>query len=336
MVVSDSGNSGADRNSGYIPLAKNFAKGADVSWVTEMEAAGRKFYTREGVETDLFQILKSYGINAIRLRVWVNPKNGWNGLTDVLAKARRAKDAGMDLMIDFHYSDNWADPGKQYKPAAWSDHTLEQLYEDVYQHTYEVCTALKEANLYPKWVQVGNETDNGLLWEEGRFPEHLDQYAEFINRGYKGVKDVFPESLVIVHVSNGYNNTLFRWNIGGLINHGAQFDVIGMSLYPTTYAPTAPWSVYAEQCFNNMKDMVSRCHKPVILCEVGMEYAMAASCKAFLIDMIIKVNSLPEGYGLGVFYWEPEAYDWGEDDYKMGAWETDGRPTVAMEAFLYE
>jgi arabinogalactan endo-1,4-beta-galactosidase len=322
--------------SGTASLVSSFAKGADVSWLTAMEAAGRKFYNDQGVAADLFQILKDHGINAIRLRVWVNPAQGWNGLADVTAKALRAKKFGMDLMVDFHYSDNWADPGKQYKPAAWANHSIEQLYSDVYHHTFEVCAALKKAGITPKWVQVGNETDHGMLWEEGRAPAHMDQYAKMVASGYQGVKEVFAACLVIVHISNGYHNALFRENIGGLLDHGAPFDVIGMSLYPSIYQPPAHWSSYNEQCLNNMNDMVVRFSKPVMLCEVGMEWTLAANCKEFLLDLIRKVKSLPGGNGLGVFYWEPQAYHWGEDDYQMGAWRPDGRPTKAMEAFLDE
>ncbi len=103
-----------------IPVTPVFAKGADVSWLTQMEAAGIKFYDSSGTERECMQLLKNAGINAVRLRVWVNPVNGWNGTADVVAKALRAKNLGMDIMIDFHYSDSWADPGQQTKPAAWA------------------------------------------------------------------------------------------------------------------------------------------------------------------------------------------------------------------------
>ena len=148
------------------PSTVTFAKGADISWVTEMEAAGEKFYNRDGVETDCFQLMKELGMNAIRLRVWVNPENGWSGKADVVAKAKRAQAQGMDLMIDFHYSDSWADPGQQFKPAAWKGLPLNDLKAAIANHTTDVLQALKAEGITPKWVQVGNEIRPGMLWDE--------------------------------------------------------------------------------------------------------------------------------------------------------------------------
>lgn len=116
----------------YHAESQALVKGADVSWLTQMEKAGKSFYNDSGSKQDLFPILKAHGMNAIRLRVWVNPSDGWSNITDVVAKAKRAKAAGFDIMIDFHYSDSWADPGKQNKPAAWSSYTFDQLMSNVY------------------------------------------------------------------------------------------------------------------------------------------------------------------------------------------------------------
>src|SRR5438045_3478547 len=122
-----------------------FAKGADVSWLTEMESAGRKFYNSTGGEQDLFTILKSTGMNTVRLRVWENPSGGWNSKADVVAKATRATAAGMRIMIDFHYSDSWADPGKQTKPTAWGGQDISGLKLSLASHTTDVLNALKSA-----------------------------------------------------------------------------------------------------------------------------------------------------------------------------------------------
>src|SRR6478672_135186 len=117
------------------PSDPNLIKGADVSWITEMEAAGRNFYNSTGTQQDVLQILKGLGMNTIRLRVWVNPANGWNNTADVVAKAIRVKNLGLRLMIDFHYSDTWADPGHQAKPAAWSSQDPATLKISVANHT---------------------------------------------------------------------------------------------------------------------------------------------------------------------------------------------------------
>ena len=310
--------------------AAPFAKGADVSWVTEMEAAGRKFYNAAGTEQDLFPLLKSLGMNTIRLRVWVNPANGWNNKADVIAKALRAKAQGMRIMINFHYSDSWADPGKQTKPAAWAGLDLANLRSALAAHTTDVLTGLKTAGVTPEWVQVGNETNDGLLWPEGKASTSMAAYAQLVNAGYDAVKDVFPNAKVIVHVSNGFDNALFRWNIGGLVSNGARFDVIGMSLYPS-FVP-AGWQAANQQCLSNMNDMVSRYNKEVMVVEVGMPWDGATACKDFLSDLITKTKSVTGNKGLGVLYWEPQSYNnW--QNYTLGAFDNSGKPTIALDAF---
>jgi len=168
-----------------------FASGADVSWITQMESAGIKFYTTEGVQTEGMKLLKSLGMNSVRLRVWVNPPDGWCNATDLLVKAKRANDLGMRIMIDFHYSDWWADPSKQNKPAAWSTLNLADLKSAVGNHTREVLNLLKTNNITPEWVQVGNETGNGMLWETGKASVSMANYAALNNAGYDAVKEVF-------------------------------------------------------------------------------------------------------------------------------------------------
>src|SRR5688572_16404944 len=146
------------------PPSSTFAKGADVGWLTEMENAGRKFFNAGGTEQECIQLLKSLGINTIRMRVWVNPANGWNNKADVLAKAMRAKNAGMRIIIDFHYSDTWADPGHQTKPVAWVGQDMATLKTSLANHTKDVLNELKNNSITPEWVQVGNETNDGMLW----------------------------------------------------------------------------------------------------------------------------------------------------------------------------
>jgi arabinogalactan endo-1,4-beta-galactosidase len=305
--------------------AQTFAKGADVSWITQMEASGYRWSNDNGTQQDLLQILKDHGMNTIRLRVWVNPSGGWSGVNDVLAKAQRAKNAGMRIMIDFHYSDSWADPGKQTKPAAWRTHTFDQLMADVYQHTFNTMNTLASNGIFPEWVQVGNETNNGMLWEDGRASANMRNYAWLVNSGYDAVKAVSPNSKVIVHVSNGYDNALFRWNFDGLRSNGARWDIIGMSLYPEPNN----WQTLVGQTITNINDMRSRYGKGVMLVEVGMAWDQATASKAFLTDLITRSRNAG---ALGVLYWEPQAFNW--QGYSKGAWNTNGRPTIALDAFI--
>lgn len=307
-----------------------FAKGADVGWLTEMEAAGKKFYNKAGNEVEAIAGLKSLGMNTIRLRVWVNPTPSWNDKADVVAKALRAKNLGMRVMINFHYSDSWADPGKQTKPAAWAALSALELKNAVAAHTTDVLNALKTAGVTPEWVQVGNETNNGMLWPTGQanLTGGMANYAQFVNAGYDAVKAVFPTTRVIVHVSNGNDNSLFAWNIGGLISNGAKFDVIGMSLYPDP----GNYQTLNTQCLANMNDMVSRFQKEVMVVEVGMSWDQPVAAKAFLTDLIAKVKSVSNQKGLGVLYWEPQCYaNW--KGYTKGAFDNSGKPTAALDAF---
>lgn len=310
-----------------ITNASFFAKGADVSWLTQMEAAGIKFYDRQGVQHDLFQILKSEGMNSIRLRVWVNPADNYNNIDDVVAKALRAKNAGMQVMIDFHYSDTWADPGHQTKPAAWEGENITALEASVHNHTVSVMNALKTAGVIPAWAQIGNETNDGMLWPEGQASTNMGNFAMLINAGYDAVKSVSDTTKVIVHISNGYDNNLFRYIFDGLKANGTKWDIIGMSLYPSA----SNWSALNSQCLANMDDMVSRYNKPVMICETGMSWTDSIACKSFLSDIIEKNKSVTGGKGLGVLYWEPEAYNW--QGYTFGAFDESGKPTVALDAF---
>lgn len=306
----------------------DFAKGADVSWITEMEAQGTKFYNNAGNATEGISLLKSLGMNTIRLRVWVNPSPRYNDVNDVLVKAQRAKALGMRIMVDLHYSDSWADPGKQTKPVAWENLDVEGLKKAVAAHTKEVLTLLKTNNITPEWVQVGNETNNGMLWPEGKASTNMTNFAGMINAGYDAVKAVFPTAKVIVHISNGWDNTLFRWMFDGLKANNAKFDVIGLSLYPTA----TNWQTYTNQCLATMTDMISRYNKEVMVVEVGMPWDNAAECNSFLTDLISKTNAIPNQKGLGVVYWEPLAYNrW--QGYTLGAFDNSGKPTEALKAF---
>ncbi len=312
------------------PVETGFVKGADISWITEMESEGKKFYNAAGTQTECFALMKSLGLNTIRLRVWVNPSPAWNNAADVVAKAVRAKNLGLRVMIDFHYSDSWADPGQQTKPSAWAAMSFADMKNALALHTTDVLNQLKTAGVTPEWVQVGNETNDGMLWPEGKASTNMSNYAQLVNAGYDAVKGVFSSAKVIVHVSNGWDNSLFRWNIGGLINNGAKFDVIGMSLYPSYVA--AGWSGANQQCLTNMNDMVTLYNKEVMIVEVGMPWDNAAECKLFITDLITKVKSVTGNKGLGVLYWEPQSYA-GWKGYSLGAFDNSGKPTVAMDAF---
>jgi arabinogalactan endo-1,4-beta-galactosidase len=304
-----------------------FAKGADVGWVTQMESKGYVFRDPGGAAADPLALLQKLGMNAVRLRVWVDPAGGWNNGPDTLQKARRAAALGMRIMIDFHYSDNWADPGKQVKPAAWARHDVKRLNADIYAHTHDILDYLKTNGIEVEWVQVGNEINGGMLWPEGSTAKGFANLASFINSGYQAVKAVYPDALVVVHLANGYNDANFRWFFDNLKATGGKWDAIGLSHYP----PPAQWQDRNEQIGATMADMVARYGKPVLVAEVGMEWRQAATARAMLADLIDRTRALGAN-GLGVFYWEPEGAP-GWNGYTMGALDESGKFTEALAPF---
>lgn len=318
----------------------DFALGADISWVTQFESNGRKFYNYKGEERETTALMKELGLNAIRLRVWVNPqgKGAWCNKEDVLVKAKRAHDLGMDIMIDFHYSDSWADPGKQPIPAAWANHKYKQMQKDVAAHTTEVLQLLKDNGVTPKWVQVGNETSNGFLWPMGNAKENPKQYAGLFAAGYDATKAVFPDAKVIVHLDNGFDDELYRWNLDALRDNGAKWDIIGMSIYPY-WAKDSGKEPSAARLFNdmrkNIKKVVDRYGTDVIVTETGFEVDEQNPWKMQmgreqLTQLINICRNETKGHCLGVFYWEPTA---DPTHYKLGAFTKDGHPTDIMRAF---
>jgi arabinogalactan endo-1,4-beta-galactosidase len=300
-----------------------------------MEATGYVFYNSNGVAQDCFQILKDKGINSIRLRVWVNPSNdkasGHCSTKDVVTMAKRASNMGFRIMIDFHYSDSWADPAKQNKPAAWANHSFSQLLTDVYDHTYHVMDTLKTNGIIPEWVQVGNEITNGMLWPDGA-TTNFQQLAQLINKGYDAVKAISTTSKVVVHLDQGNNSAQYHYFFDNLKANGGKYDVIGMSYYP--YWLKTDYTVSINDLANNMNDMVSRYGKPVIIAEVGGTDTAVQNTYDMLTAVLAKVRAVPDANGLGVFYWEPEgAKSW--SGYALSAWGSDGKPTAAMDAFLH-
>ena len=339
----------------------HYWKGVDIGWCTEMEARGLKLYDREGNEMECTALMKSLGCDAIRIRVWVDPTahGGWCSVEDVLEKARRAKANGMAVMVDFHYSDFWADPNKQNIPASWSGKTYEEVKELLYAHTVDVLSALRAEGIEPLWVQVGNETSHGLLWSvkgnewgdpipdengkvtilesQGRLETQARQYAGFIDRGYEAVKSVFPDAKVIVHLDNGFNPDLYDSNLDSLKKYGARWDMTGMSMYPY-------WAIQSgletdpdesiTHCIENISHVWGKYSTPVMIVETGFvvdesDPSVMAEGERLLGRLITESRSLGEACQ-GIFYWEPECRP---SQYRLGAFDSRGYPTVIMNAF---
>jgi arabinogalactan endo-1,4-beta-galactosidase len=317
------------------PVAVDYlAKGGDVSWLPQMEATGFNFYESDGTETDCLVILKNKGMNTVRLRVFVNPsshpQNGHCSKEETVAMAVRAKELGMRVMIDFHYSDTWADPGNQTKPAAWANCTFAALKDSVYQHTYDVLNALKNAGVTPEWVQIGNEIPGGMLWPEGSYT-NFGQLSALVNKGYDATKDIDSNIKVIVHIDKGNDNARFRWFFDLAVANGMKFDVIGASYYP--YWLGSDYTATINDLETNLNDMVTRYDKDVMVVEVGGDYTLVQNTQDMLNQVISIVRGIPGQRGLGVIYWEPEgAKSW--SNYQLNCWQNNGKPSMALDAFL--
>lgn len=326
----------------------SFYKGADISWITEMEKDGKKFYNAAGKETDGFQLMKELGMNAIRLRVWVNPEKAYGNFcnqADVVAKAKRAKEAGMEVMIDFHYSDFFADPGRQTKPAAWEGKTQAELKTAVANHTTDVLKALKEAGVTPKWIQIGNETRNGMLWPEGQLwtdkgdiANGWKNYTTLSNAGYDAAKKVFGDAIIIVHQNNAWED--LDWWFKKFKAAGGKFDMIGLSHYPQAETDKT-WQNVNQLALSHIKSLANTYNCKVMVCEVGVKTQANESTAAQVLSAFLTEAKKIKAFA-GVFYWEPQVYggwkpayystlNW--NAYDMGAFTSTGKPSKVMDAF---
>ncbi len=280
------------------PPATNKSKtemilGADISFLPELEAKGIKF-TVDGKQDDAIMILKKYGFNYIRLRLFADPqadsgysKEGYCGLPQTIVMAKRIKQAGMKWLLDFHYSDNWADPQKQFKPDAWKHLPFPQLTQTVHDYTFNVMTVLSEEGVLPDMVQIGNEINHGMLWPEGSF-EHPDSLALLIKAGIAGVKEVAPSVKIMLHIAlGGQNKESIQW-LDAMTERGIQFDIIGESYYPQ-------WHGTIAELQQNLNDLSSRYKQDVLVAEYTQH-------KTEVNDIAF---NLPDGERKGTFIWEP-------------------------------
>ena len=325
--------------------ADQFACGADVSWCSEMEADGKRFYNAAGEETEMMALMKQIGMNAIRLRVWVNPEKAycaWCDKADVLAKARRAHQQGLSLLIDFHYSDFFADPGRQDKPSAWAGYSMDELKKAVADHTRDVLQALKDEGIEPRWVQVGNETRQGMVWDNGKIDwnksgsARYTGYVALSNAGYEAVHEVLPEAKVIVHIDKGPDDN--AWFYREFKAAGGKFDMIGLSHYPES-----DWKNENTKTANNVKSLGQTFGVPVMIVETGYSASNESLAEQVMTDLFAKTQSLEQC--AGIFYWEPEVYGWwkpayysklGWNAYGKGAFTSEGKPSKALSPFNSE
>jgi arabinogalactan endo-1,4-beta-galactosidase len=268
--------------------------GADISFLPELESRGVKF-SDNGVQDDAIDILKKHGFNYIRLRIFndpaapkgYSPGKGFCDLEHTKAMAKRIKAAGMKFLLDFHYSDTWADPGKQYKPSAWTGEDFPALKKSIYDFTIKVMQELKDQGTTPDMVQVGNEINHGMIWPDGAI-NNLDTLAQFFYAGITAVKSVSPRTSIMLHIALGGQNTESRFFMDAMAARKVPYDVIGLSYYPK-------WHGTLTDLKNNMNDLAKRYPQQVAVAEYTY-------LKGEVNDIAF---NLPDGKSIGTFIWEP-------------------------------
>jgi arabinogalactan endo-1,4-beta-galactosidase len=313
-----------------------FIKGMDLSTLLEMERCGAKYYDH-GQEMDILDIMKKYDVDTIRLRLWNDPKSesgepygaGNNDLAETIAIGKRVTDAGLGVLLNFHYSDFWADPGKQIKPKAWASYGVEELEKAVYDFTKDSLQKVLDAGVNVRMIQVGNELSNGLLWPEGQLPNY-DNVAKFVSAGIRACREVKADIPLMIHLDNGGNNALYRDWFDHYMERGEDFDYIGLSYYPF-------WHGTLQMLEDNMNDIAVRYGKELIVAEVSMghtmedyknyekltdserkgyatkpelaakvEYPMTVQGQVdFTKDFLNRVANVADNKGAGFFWWEP-------------------------------
>ncbi|MDH6629166.1 arabinogalactan endo-1,4-beta-galactosidase [Streptomyces sp. LBL] len=306
--------------------AAPFVRGADISWMPQMEARGYYWTNSAGVRQDLFTILKGYGITAVSLRSWVNPSsdpaNGHCSVEETAQLAQRAKNAGLQVLIGFHFGDTWNSAGVQNPPAAWAGLDYGGMRDAMFDYVYHSCNVIKYYGVTPAWVKIGNETNSGICKPVGSLSRPA-QMTGLLNAAYDMSKQVFPSTPVLVHLAQPQNLSGVENFLDAYRDNGGKWDVTGLSSY--AQGGNVP-GVLA-----NMQTIQSRYGKPVMQVEyggpVGKPTQVRDSLRAF-------VTGLQSFGGLGTFFWEPEGYP-SFNSYNSSAWdESTRRPTAALDGFL--
>lgn len=326
-------------------IRPDFIKGADISMLPEIEKHGGRFVEVDGTSADCLQILKNHGVNWIRVRIWNDPKQGpgGGGNTDearAIELAQRARALGLKVLVDFHYSDWWADPGKQTKPEAWKGHNAEQLAQDVYDYTAKVVKDFKQQGVTPDMIQIGNEIKNGMLWPEGKLPstDNGKSLANMVRQGLKAVRDNDPQHNIklMIHLPDGGDNALYHSFFDMMIQENGvkDFDIIGLSYYPF-------WHGTLDALQQNLDDISKRYDKDVIVVETAFGYTnenfdSMKNCygaaeeriggfrstvqgqASGLRAVMERLAKVPNSRGTGMFYWEPDWFSVDGVGWKTG------------------
>jgi arabinogalactan endo-1,4-beta-galactosidase len=297
-----------------IPLySQDYAVGADVSFIRQAEKEGVVFKD-EGAPRPGLQILKDHGYNWVRLRLFNNPTELPNNLEYTIALAKDAKKLGFKVLLDYHYADDWADPGKQPIPRAWQGNSHQELVTAVFEYTRDTIAAFRDAGVLPDMVQIGNEIINGMLWPDGKLPENWDSFAQLIYAGINGVdagRGNNPRPKIMIHIDRGADLRRTKEFFDKLNSYDIPFDIIGQSYYPW-------WHGSLNQLRQNLDFMAREYQKDIIVVETAYNWQpgnyigkpapfpeSAEGQRAFLDELNRVVMQTPNGRGKGIFWWEP-------------------------------
>jgi arabinogalactan endo-1,4-beta-galactosidase len=324
--------------SGVASHAADYAIGADLSFLKQAEDRGTIFKDGTNARPGL-QIFKDHGYNWIRLRLFNSPANLPNNLEYTLALAKQAHERGFKFLLNYHYSDNWADPQKQFPPSAWRDKSHAELVQAVHDYTRDTISAFREAGVMPDMVQIGNEITPGMLWPDGKLPEHWDNFADLIKAGISGVDDgrgTNTRPRIMIHIDRGGDKARTKWFFDKLNTYGLDYDVIGQSYYPW-------WHGSLLDLRENLNFMATSYNKDIILVEVAYcwrptEYRKKPAPfpetpegqRDFLDAVNQIVLSTPNNRGVGIFWWEPAVTG---GLRSRGFFDNEGRALPVMDVF---
>jgi arabinogalactan endo-1,4-beta-galactosidase len=293
--------------------AAEYAIGADLSFLRQAEARGVVFKDGGTAKPGL-QIFKDHGYNWVRLRLFHTPTNLPNDLNYTLASAKEAKKIGFKFLLNFHYSDTWADPAKQTLPKAWQGKSHAELVQAVFEYTRDVVAVFREAGALPDMVQIGNEITPGMLWPDGKLPANWDNFAELLKAGIRGVdagRGTNARPRIMIHIDKGGNRPATKYFFDKLNSYAVDFDVIGQSYYPW-------WHGSLLDLRENLRFMAKEYRKDIMLVEVAYcwrptEYRdkpgpfpeTPEGQKEFLNQVNRLVLATPDNRGVGIFWWEP-------------------------------
>ena len=343
------------------PVNEVFYKGMDLSFQPELESFNVQYKDENNNPIVVLPFVKQKGANLIRLKLWCNPANGLNGLPSVKSYALRIKQNNMSFMLDIHYSDSWADPANQTPPVAWQSLTIAEMKVQVYNYTKQVLTELKNQGTTPDFVQIGNETDSGFLWNYGKvwntFSNNWQNYADLFNKGAQVVREVCGANTKIIFHHSSIENSIYFLN--QLNNYPIDYDVIGLSYYPQYLAKDL------NLVQSKLNTLATTFNKKIMIVEVAYPFTLGYNdnfnniCgltnqllpdyqatpqgqKDFMLKMISIIKNIPNNQGIGFVYWAP---DWvsflGNASTSMGGsswenqclWNFDHKALIGFDVF---